>query len=114
MIFNLLNYSAGVNEGNYKPKAGRYFFEDELTYPVRIRLKDLDCLDGEKEPKRPRHTPVYGELAKRFAIQKEHFIADPPGKYTTVNQTAKYNNALDDVIRIGGSAYLPSTKRSPA
>ena len=114
VMFDLLNHAPGADEGCYEPKGGRYFFEDEPTHPVRIMPKNPNCPDGEKEVKRPRHAPIYGKTAKRFAIQGDHHIADPPGKYTAADQTAEYDSALDDVIRMGGSAYLPSTKRSPA
>lgn len=113
-MFKLLDHPLGANEGSYEPKGGRCFFEDEPTHPVRLEPKDPDCPDGEKEPKRPRHAPVYGTQARRFAIQKDHHIADPPCNGGAENQKAEYDNALDDVIRMGGSPYLPSTKRSPA
>jgi len=114
VMFNLLDHPAGADEGCYEPKDERYFFEDEPTHPVRIVPKLADHPDGEKLVKRPRHAPVYGERAKRIAIQNNHYIADPPGKGKAANQTAEYDDALNDVIRMGGAPYLPSTKRSPA
>lgn len=113
-MFELLDHPAGADEGSYTPKGGRCYFEDEPTHPVRLMPKNPDCPDGEKEPKRPRHAPEYGNRAKRFAVQKDHHIADPPCNKGAKTQEPEYDSALDEVIRMGGSPSLPSTKRSPA
>jgi vanadium chloroperoxidase len=55
------------------------------------------------------HGPYYGERAKRLATQTEHLIADPPGIQSAAHETAEYNDAFDEVYRMGGAPGLSTT-----
>lgn len=115
-IFNLLKHDAGARPGVYELKKGRYQFEDEPTHPVRIVPKNPDLPDGPKMVTRPHHAAEYGFVAQRIAIQTDHLLADPPGILSANNadDLKEYDEALDDVIRMGGNVSLNSTRRSAA
>jgi vanadium chloroperoxidase len=113
-IFDLLFLPEGVAAGNYMPKGGRLKFADEPTHPVVLVPVDPNNPDGEKKAIRNYHGPFYGQHAKRFATQSDHQLADPPGMLSAKDETAEYDDALRDVIRMGGAIPLNSTKRTPA
>jgi vanadium chloroperoxidase len=111
-IFHLLFHPEGAAAGNYMPKGGRLKFADEPTHPVVLVPVDPNNPDGEKKAIRQYHGPFYGERAKRFATQSDHAIADPPGLGTMKGETAEYDDAIEDVIRMGGAIPLNSTTRT--
>jgi vanadium chloroperoxidase len=113
-FFKLLFHKDGVSAEGYHPEPGPYKFNDEPTHPVVLVPVDPNDPDGPKKPVRQYHGPYYGKTAKRFATQSEHMIADPPGIRSAKDESAEYNDAIRDVIRMGGSPALNSTKRSPA
>jgi vanadium chloroperoxidase len=104
-----------LSQDGYEPKSTRYYFNDEPTNPVRLVPVDINNINGDKKPVHVYHAPFYGEKAKRFAVQTEHVIADPPVGTSISNSdgTAEYNDALKDVIRMGGIPGLRSTTRRP-
>lgn len=102
----------GASKGSYRPKNGRYGFDDDPTHPVKLVAVDPNNPDGPKRAERVYHAPFYGTTAKRFAVQKDHVIADPPVGFGT-NDVQEYNDAIKDVIRMGGAPMLNSTLRRP-
>jgi vanadium chloroperoxidase len=112
-LFDLLFHLEGAAAGNYMPKGGRYKFNDEPTHPVLLVPEDPNNPDGDTKPVRQYHGPFYGQRAKRFATQSDHVLADPPGMLSAADETAEYDDALRDVIRMGGAVPLNSTKRIP-
>jgi len=109
----------GADQGFYRPKDGRYYFRDESTNPVRLFPIDPNNPDSPKRAARLYHAPFYGMTAKRFAVQMsvngvatEHVIADPPVGFGTTD-LVEYNDSVRDVIAMGGSPSLNSTKRRP-
>lgn len=113
-FFQLLFHPQGVSAEGYHPTPGRYKFDDEPTHPVVLVPVDPNDPNGPKKAIRQYHGPFYGKTAKRFATQTEHQIADPPGIRSAANQTAEYDDAIRDDIRMGGAIGLNSTKRTPA
>ncbi len=112
-----------VNQDSYRPKPGLYFFRDDPTNPVRLLPVNPNDPNGPKRAVNIYNAPFYGQTAKRFAVQMtadgtpggtptEHLIADPPVNFG-VNNLAEYNDALADVIRMGGNPALNSTRRRP-
>jgi vanadium chloroperoxidase len=112
-IFQLLFHPPGVSADGYHPTPGRYKFDDEPTHPVVLVPVDPNDPNGPKKAIRQYHGPFYGKTAKRVATQSEHMIADPPGLRSNVDEGAEYDDALRDIIRMGGAIPLNSTKRSP-
>ncbi|KAL1798844.1 hypothetical protein ACET3X_002881 [Alternaria dauci] len=112
-FFKLLFHAPGASPGNYRPTPGPYRFDDEPTNPVKLVPRDANKPDGPKKPVREYHGPFYGRDAKRFATQTEHIIADPPAIRSAEGEQAEYDDALREVIAMGGVAGLNSTKRSP-
>jgi len=112
-LFDLLNHPDGANARDYMPKGGRYKFDDEPTHPVVLVPVDVNNPNGPKMAIRQYHGPFYGKEAKRFATQSDHLLADPPGLGAAKDQLVEYDDALDDVIRMGGATALNSTKRTP-
>lgn len=113
----------GADQGAYKPKEGRYYFDDEPTNPVRLVPVDPNNPKGPKKAVRIYHAPFYGMTAKRFAVQMtvdgtpngeptDHAIADPPVGFGT-NDVPEYEDSVRDVIRMGGNPALNSTLRRP-
>jgi vanadium chloroperoxidase len=113
VFFKLLFHAPGATQEGYHPTPGRYKFDDEPTHPVVLVPVDPNNPDGPKMPFRQYHAPFYGRTAKRLATQSEHQIADPPGIRTAADEGAEYDDALRDVIRMGGAQTLESTKRNP-
>ncbi|ORY11210.1 phosphatidic acid phosphatase type 2/haloperoxidase [Clohesyomyces aquaticus] len=114
VIYNLLFHADGANSHNYKPTPGPYKFNDEPTHPVRLVPVDPNDPNGPKKAVRLYHGPFYGKTAKRFATQSEHVLADPPGIRNAASETGEYDDALRDIIRMGGTSAINSTKRSPS
>jgi vanadium chloroperoxidase len=114
VIFGLLFHAHGAAADDYKPTPGPYKFNDEPTHPVVLIPIDPDDPHGPKKAVRQYHGPYYGVRAHRFATQTEHLIADPPGMRSAADATAEYDDALRDVIRMGGSGALNSCKRHAA
>lgn len=102
----------GANQGSYRPKDGRYGFDDDPTNPVKLVPVNPNNPDGPKRAVRMYHAPFYGMTATRFAVQKDHIIADPPVGFGT-NDVPEYDDAIKDVIRMGGAPSLNSTLRRP-
>jgi vanadium chloroperoxidase len=113
VLFSLLFHAPGASQDGYHPTPGRYRFDDEPTHPVRLVPVDPNNPNGPKKAVRQYHAPFYGQTAKRFATQSEHQIADPPGIRSAVDESVEYDDAVDDVIRMGGAIPLNSTRRSP-
>jgi vanadium chloroperoxidase len=112
-FFVLLFHPQGASGAGYHPTPGKYRFADEPTHPVKLVPVDVNNPNGPKKAIRQYHGPYYGATAKRFATQTEHRIADPPGIRSAVGEGAEYDDAIADVLRMGGAAALNSTKRSP-
>lgn len=112
-IFQLLFHAPGASSAGYHPTPGRYKFDDEPTHPVVLVPIDPNNPNGPKKAIRNYHGPFYGATAKRLATQSEHRIADPPGIRTGANKQVEYDDAVADIIRMGGAPPLNSTKRSP-
>ncbi|KAF2675599.1 hypothetical protein K458DRAFT_425350 [Lentithecium fluviatile CBS 122367] len=112
-FFFLLYHQHGAGADDYKPVPGRYKFNDEPTHPVKLVPVDPNDPHGPKKPVRQYHGPYYGKTAKRLATQSEHIIADPPGVRSAANEEVEYDDAIDDVVRMGGAPALNSCKRSP-
>ncbi|MCJ1253452.1 hypothetical protein MMC24_001263 [Lignoscripta atroalba] len=112
-----------VNQGAYRPRPGRYRFNDDPTNPVRLIPVNPNDPNGPKRPVRIYLQPFYGMTAPRFAVQMtadgtpsgppiEHIIADPPVGFGA-NNTMEYNFSLQDIVRMGGQPALNSTRRRP-
>ncbi|KAF2188526.1 acid phosphatase/Vanadium-dependent haloperoxidase [Zopfia rhizophila CBS 207.26] len=112
-FFQLLFHAPGASADGYHPVPGRYKFNDEPTHPVVLVPVDPNDPTGPKKAIHQHHGPFYGKTAKRFATQTEHLIADPPGLRSAANESAEYDDAIRDIIRMGGSPTLNTTKRSP-
>ena len=113
-MLKLLDHGPGLESGSYRPTPHvPYRFNDEPTNPVKLVPIDPNNPEGPKTAVHQYHAPVYGMTAKRIASQCEHFCADPPGLGAAANQTVEYDDALDDIIRMGGAIHLNSTKRTP-
>jgi len=101
----------GADQGNYKPKGGRYHFDDEPLNPVR--LVDVDPNDPGKGKRATRvyHGPFYGQTVEAFAVTDlaGHRIADWPGKVEAT--FPEYLAALAEVHAVGGAQTLASTTR---
>lgn len=109
----------GVGAGAYRPKTGRYKFNDDPTNPVRVVPVDPNNPNGPQQVIRPYYAPFYGQTARRVAVQMsiqgmptEHIIADPPVGFG-VQDLGYYNATLREVIAEGGAPALNSTRRSP-
>lgn len=102
----------GGNQGSYKPKNGRYGFDDDPTNPVKLVPLNPNNSEGPKRAIHVYDSPFYGTTAKRFAVQEEHIIADPPVGFGT-DDVQEYCEAIKDVIRMGGAPSLNSTLRRP-
>ena len=109
----------GADQGAYRPKSGRYKFRDEPGTPVRFVPLDPNDPDGPRRAVHVYHAPFYGMTARRFAVQMEvggapteHIIADPPVGFGT-NDGAEYDDAVRDVIAMGGAFEERGTLRNP-
>lgn len=104
----------------YMPTKAKYRFYDDPTSPVQLVPIDPNNPSGAKRTNRPYHEPFYGTTAKRFAVQMkiddeeiEHMIADPPVGFGTKDYD-EYQDAAEDVIRMGGMPLLNKTLRKPS
>lgn len=109
----------GFDQDSYRPRPGRYRFNDDPTNPVRIVPVDINNPSGPKRAVRIYNAPFYGMTARRLAVQgvvngaqTQHIIADPPVGFG-INDLTDYNSAFDEVIREGGAPALNTTKRTP-
>lgn len=107
-----------LTQGDYSPKPGRYKFRDDPTHPVRLFPVDINNPTGPQQALHIYHAPFYG-AAKRISVQlkvdgtpNEHFIADPPVGFGDEDMV-EYDDAVGDVIRMGGRIELNSTRRRP-
>ena len=121
-ILNLLELKPnepGGDQDSYRPRPGRYRFDDEPTHPVRLVPVNPNDPKGPQKPVHIYLAPFYGLSAKRIAVQMtvdgksgsartEHIIADPP-----INDEKEYDDSLKDVRRMGGRIELNSTLRRP-
>lgn len=106
----------GFDQDSYRPRPGKYRFDDDPTNPVRIVPVDVNDPTGPKQAVHIYQAPFYGMTAKRVAVQGsvdgaqiEHIIADPP-----TNDLAEYYSAFDDIYREGGAQDLNTTRRTPS
>jgi vanadium chloroperoxidase len=105
----------GADQGPYRPEACRYRFNDDPTNPVKlvpVNPNQPDVLRAVRQY----HAPFYGMTAKRFAVQDDHIVADPPvkhDKYSSSAEEAEYSDAFQEVIQLGGAPELKSTCRQP-
>ena len=113
IIYNLLFHADGAASHDYRPVPGRYKFDDDPTHPVTLVPVDPNNPTGPKKAIHQYHGPFYGKTAKRLATQSEHLCADPPGIRSASGKTAEYDDSIADIIRMGGTIALNSTKRSP-
>lgn len=99
----------GADQGDYRPRGGRYHFDDEPLNPVR--RVDIDPRDPSKGQKAQRvyHAPFYGETVRTFAATDPngHRIADWPRP-----PEPEYVAALEEVQRLGGAPLLNTTHRT--
>ncbi|KAL8675998.1 MAG: hypothetical protein Q9186_007437 [Xanthomendoza sp. 1 TL-2023] len=100
------------DQDGYRPRPGRYRFDDDPTNPVRIVPVDVNNPQGPKRAVRVYSSPFYGTRAKRIAVQREHLIADPPTG-SDADEQAEYNFAFKEVYRQGGAQALNTTSRRP-
>ncbi|KAL8808095.1 MAG: hypothetical protein Q9200_004426 [Gallowayella weberi] len=100
------------DQDGYRPRPGRYRFDDDPTNPVRIVPVDVNNPQGPTKAIRVYSSPFYGTRAKRIAVQKEHLIGDPPTGSNADDQ-AEYNFAFKEVYRQGGAQALNTTSRRP-
>ena len=105
----------GFDQDSYRPRPGKFRFDDDPTNPVRIVPVDVNDPTGPKQAVHIYQAPFYGMTAKRVAVQgvidgaqTEHIIADPP-----INDLAEYYAAFDDIYREGGAPGLNTTRRTP-
>lgn len=106
----------GADQLDYEPKTGRFLFRDEPTHPVRLRPVDANDPDGPKEAFQVYHGPFYGTSVATFAAIGDFKLADPPRDYVGADagaQKARYCEAVDQVIKLGGAPGLASTIRTP-
>jgi vanadium chloroperoxidase len=102
-----------ADQGPYRPEACRFRFYDDPTNPVKlvpVNPNEPDVLKAVRQY----HAPFYGMTAKRFAVHKDHIVADPPvkhGKYSSSAEEAEYSDAFQEVIQLGGAPELNSTCR---
>jgi vanadium chloroperoxidase len=125
-ILNLLDFKPGepgTSQGSYRPRPGRYRFDDDPTNPVHLVPVNPNDPNGPKRAVRIYHAPFYGMTAKRIAVQytadgttsglpTEHIIADPPVGFG-VNDISEYEDAIRDIKRMGGATELNGTLRRP-
>lgn len=109
----------GFDQDAYRPKEGKFGFDDDPTNPISIVPVDINDPDGPKKAIKVYNAPFYGMTAKRLAVQGvvngipvEHIVADPPVGFS-INDTAEYEAAFEEVIRLGGKTGLNTTKRTP-
>ncbi|KAF2178929.1 acid phosphatase/Vanadium-dependent haloperoxidase [Zopfia rhizophila CBS 207.26] len=114
-MVSLLDHAPGADSANYSPQRPHvpYRFYDEPTHPVTLVPIDPNDPNGPNKPEHAYHAPIYGMTAKRIATQGEHYCADPPGMGAAESKTVDYDDALKEVIRMGGAIPLNSTKRTP-
>ncbi|KAI9796455.1 MAG: hypothetical protein M1835_003981 [Candelina submexicana] len=105
----------GFDQDSYRPRPGKFRFDDDPTNPVRIVPVDINNPTGPTKAFRIYQAPFYGMTAKRIAVQgqvngaeTEHILADPP-----TNDLAEYYSAFDDIYREGGAQTLNTTRRTP-
>lgn len=105
----------GFDQDSYRPRPGKFRFDDDPTNPVRIVPVDINNPAGPTKAVRIYQAPFYGMTAKRVAVQgqvngaeTEHILADPP-----TNDLAEYYSAFDDIYREGGAQTLNTTRRTP-
>lgn len=106
----------GADAGRYEPKQGRYFFRDEPSHPVRLDPIDPNNPNAGTKPIRIYHGPFYGMTVRTCGVHNDaaHQLAPPPvGPHAVSQQDAVYEAALEEVVRLGGAATLPSTVRTP-
>jgi vanadium chloroperoxidase len=114
-IHALLWHEEGATSKNFELGVREAFkFWDEPTHPLVRVPTNPDNPAGPTMAVRQYHGPYYGERAKRLATQTEHLIADPPGIRSAAHEIAEYNDAFDEVYRMGGAPGLSTTKRTPA
>lgn len=118
-MLELLKYQEPKD--SYMPTKAEYRFYDDPTNPVQLVPIDPNNPSGAKKTNRPYHGPFYGTTAKRFAVQMkigneeiEHMIADPPVGFGDEEDLSEYNDAAEDVIRMGGMPLLNKTLRKPS
>jgi vanadium chloroperoxidase len=109
----------GFDQDSYRPRPGRYRFDDDPINPVWIVPVDINNPNGPKRAVHIYNAPFYGLTARRLAVQgvingvpTEHIIADPPVGFG-INDVADYNSAFNEVIREGGVSALNTTRRTP-
>ncbi|GKZ86658.1 hypothetical protein AnigIFM56816_002069 [Aspergillus niger] len=103
----------GSDEGQYRPQAGKFRFNDDPTNPVKLVPVNPNQPDV-KRAVHQYHAPIYGITAKRFSVHDDHFLADPPvkdGKNSTSYEEAEFSGAFQEVIRLGGAPELFLTCR---
>ncbi|KAF1980947.1 acid phosphatase/Vanadium-dependent haloperoxidase [Aulographum hederae CBS 113979] len=129
----------GVDQGAYRPspgpfgydddqggggrKTGLYRFDDDPTHPVRLVPIDPNQPELGVEPRKIYHGPFYGMTAKRIAVQffvngdpnagiDQHILADPPVGFS-ISDNGEYNDAVRDIVAMGGTPEANATKRRP-
>ena len=116
-IFDLLGVKPGepgADAGRYEPKQGRYKFRDEPVTPVRPSPIDPNDPSRGANASHVYHGPFYGISVPHFAVH------DPDGhrlekwpEPAMPGDPGEYQNALEEVVALGGAAGAPKTTRSP-
>jgi len=116
-IFDILGVKPGqpgADQGRYEPKSGRYYFRDEPVTPVRPSPIDPNEPGRGASAARVYHAPFYGLTVPDFAVTDSdgHRIDDwpKPGK---PGGSGPYQDALEEVVRLGGAPSLSTTHRTP-
>lgn len=96
----------------YIPSSGRGKFRADPSNPLAtpVRLEPIYAGSTQLRAATDYHAPFYGKSARRIAVQRPHYCADPPSPVAT---DADYMDAFADVVARGGAAQLPSTSRTP-
>ncbi|MCY1664224.1 phosphatase PAP2 family protein [Rhizobium sp. SL86] len=98
----------GADAGYYRPSTGRYKFREDPVHPVRRVALDPEHPERGSKPVRAYHGPHYGDV-QAFAVHfpQDHALAPPP------LGGPLYNNALREVVALGGAPGSARLTRSP-
>ncbi|WP_170149750.1 vanadium-dependent haloperoxidase [Rhodoplanes roseus] len=116
-VFDLLGVKPdepGADQGRYEPRQGRYCFRDEPVTPVRPAPIDPNDPSRGTTAARIYHGPFYGSTVKRFAVHDDagHRLEKWP-EPAAPGAPGEYQNALQEVVHLGGAPGLPKTHRDP-
>lgn len=116
-IFDLLGVKPeepGADQGRYEPRQARYCFRDEPVTPVRPAPIDPNDPTRGSNAARIYHGPFYGSTVKHFAVHDAagHRLKKWP-EPAAPGAPGEYQNALQEVVHLGGAPGQPKTHRTP-